>query len=166
MSSGGAVPWLTAQASALHAAQLAESCYLSGKTDDEAPLMQLLHHCSAALSADISAAPVPVMPAAAHAGAGADAGTAAAPTTTGVSPCTDAGGRQPSAALAQARTAEQPGADQLHHAPEQHNGATLLGWDSKWACPVVTALKVPLDCWLHPYGNSANGLDMCVCRSY
>lgn len=46
---------MSAENTALYAAEIAEAAYQAGQLIDDAPLVQLLQHCSAALSADTSA---------------------------------------------------------------------------------------------------------------
>jgi hypothetical protein len=155
------VPWLPAEKVAVHAARFAASCYsYQGKMSDEAPLMQLLQYCSAALQADIAAVALPAVAAAADADAAAMSGVAAASSAAGVAARADTAVRQPAAALEQApavaggsehadgttsagqTSAEQPGAAQLQQQPQQHDADPQPEWESNWMSSVATALKV------------------------
>ena len=62
-AAGKAAPLLSAAETAQNVARLAEACCRSGELADEAPLIQLLHICSTALSADIVATACTVPPA-------------------------------------------------------------------------------------------------------
>jgi hypothetical protein len=55
VAAGGVVPLMSASVIAQYAAEIAEAAYQAGQLIDDGPLTQLLQHCSAALSNDISA---------------------------------------------------------------------------------------------------------------
>ena len=104
-ANGGAVPPFLAEEIVLHAAQLADTCGSAGQLKDEAPLIQLLERCSAALAADVAALAAPSEPVAAAAAAAVDATAkgAAAPqcsTTSAQQRATQAGASERAAARA------------------------------------------------------------------
>ena len=151
VASGGNIPWLKEDLAVSVALQLVERCCNAGSLDDEAPLYQLLHNCSAALGADVSAVASAWEPAATAGSAAADAVTACAERAqaalAAVSFADDsraAGGQQPGAASAQQRPAAQQPAGDL--APQQQPGLRpeppQLEWESRWAKLVARALDV------------------------
>ena len=133
------------------ALQLVERCCHAGSLDDEAPLYQLLHNCSAALGADVSAAATARQPAAAAGSAAADAITAdaeraqAAPAAvSSAHHSRAAGGQQLGVALAQQHTASQQirGDSALQQRPQLQPELPQLEWESKWVKVVALALEV------------------------
>ena len=141
------MPWLAAEDAASIAVQFAESCYLYGETADEAPLVQLLQYCSAALQTDISAVASAAAPAAADANVTAEGVTTAASATTGDSACADAADRQPAAALAQAPAV----AGSLDHA----DGAPSAGQSSLGPTSYSNSLSSTMK--MQSWSGSRNG---------
>jgi hypothetical protein len=151
-ANGGRVPLLPAATPACCAAQLTHACCLqAGALNVEAPLIQLLHYCSAALYADVAAAPSdPAADAAVGSGASAEAAPAPRsrlrqqhpkdsgscehavreqPSMTAAGELDQAGGAQPQLQL--------PPAGQLGTDPQQE-------WRSVWQPAVTSALEVRL----------------------
>lgn len=124
VADGGVVPLLSTAAAAQHAATFAQGCcYRSDPDLCQAPLIQLLRHCSAALSADILAAAAPTAPA----------------TTDAVAAAEESTGRvRPDAPT----LAGQLGAETVQQAGQQHSEQPDLEWESDWADPVGTVLQV------------------------
>ena len=156
------MPLFPAEETALYAAQLADACGSTGELEDEAPLIQLLEHCSAALAAGVAALAAPRQRVAAGAAAGAIAkGTAHAEVT----PAASSRSRRASAAAWQrSNTAAQqrktPASTSQDAAPRAVSGGNQsqpsqppaceqqLGpkWESAWAAPVTVALRVRQGC--------------------
>lgn len=79
VANGGVVPLISAAAATQHAATFVQGCCHRSVTDMyRAPLLQLLLHCSAALSADHLAAAAPTAPATGGAIAAAEVSTGCA----------------------------------------------------------------------------------------
>jgi hypothetical protein len=163
-ANSGAVPVFPAEETALYAAQLADTSGASGQLEDEAPLIQLLDRCSAALAADVVELAAPPEPVAATAAAAADATAkgaahaeadlaastssrpagAAAPqcsTTSAQQRATQAGASQRAAArvvpAGKQKQSTQPPACEQQLGPER---------ESAWAAPMTIALRVRQRC--------------------
>lgn len=163
---GGVVPLISAPAAALCAAELAEAACRAGKLVDEAPLLQLLQHCSAALGEDVLAPAAMTASSAAEASVGSKratepaAGSAPAPASAEMTLDASAADSQPSAAPCQTpASADRPdeasaanAAGQLRAAkpdddvkpPQQrHSLQPLPKLESRWVRSVAVALQVP-----------------------
>ena len=166
VAGGGTVPWLSKAIAASAALQLAATCCDAGRLEDEAPLLRLLHDCTTALRADVSAAASAREPAAAAGVAAADgvaAGAAraqAGPTAAKSAGPSQAAGGRPGAGSAQQQPAS---ASRVGHANGVQPSAQLsaqqrvcdnmpqllrqrlaegLEWESSWAFPVASGLRV------------------------
>lgn len=156
MADGGVAPLLAADASALCALLLAAECCTANELDDEAPLLQLLHRCSAALSADVAAAALSNRPAVAVGATAADAaGTKTAAAESASAPRKHAAGKQGSATAAQhiaSGTSRTQHADGWQPSRQQQSAAEktaveISGQQSEydnpqWALVVTRALEV------------------------
>lgn len=149
----------SAHETAFYAAQLAETCCAAGQLEDETPLVQLLDHCTAALTADVAGRaepPQPVTPSAAAADATAKSAphAEAAPAASSRSCCAGTAARERSAASAQPRKVSAPASrralGRAVPAVEQSkpSGPPLCDqlsdpeWYSGWVPAVTTALRV------------------------
>ena len=165
VAGGGTVPWLSKGVAASAALQLAATCRDAGRLEDEAPLLRLLHDCTTALHADVSAAASAQQPAAAAGGDAADGVAAgvraqAGPTAAKSAGHSQAAGGRSGAELAQQQpasagcvapadnvklsaqlSAQQRVRDNLPQLLRQRL-AEGLEWESSWAFPVVSALRV------------------------
>ena len=159
------MPLVSASAAPVYAAELAAAAYRAGNLVDEAPLIQLLQHCSGSLGKDIPAPAAATAPAPAQASAGSDratelaAGSAAASAASGLSCQTDAADSQPSAISSQSPvaavqldqgsvahpagwpSATQPDGD-MQQPPQQHIEQPPPEWESQWALTSATVLQV------------------------
>jgi hypothetical protein len=150
------VPLFPPDETALYAGQLADACGSAGQLVDEAPLIQLLKRCSAALAADVATLAAPPEPAAATAAVAADAtakGAAHAKTDIAASVSSRparAAAPQCSITSAQQRATQvgaskrdMPAGEQTQPsqppACDQEPGPE---WESEWAAAVTTALRV------------------------
>jgi hypothetical protein len=164
VANGGTAPALSMDLSASYALKLAEHCCSAGKPEDEALLCQLLHSCSTALQADVSAAdPTPRATAATAAGA-ADASRTGAAAAGSTAVCygrhTAAECRQLALAALQQwpeffktgeadgvqsnaqRSAQQPAADKASQRPQPRSDHMQPAWHSKWAPITACAMQV------------------------
>ena len=164
VATGSVVPLMPASSAAVYAAELAEAAFRAGKLVDEAPLIQLLQHCSVALSNDVLAAAA-LTAAYAEAGAGIDSSTepaarsaaASASAAADLGPYVNAADSRHGAALSQApaaagrpasgaRSAGWPPAAEPDNGVKQplqrHSKGPPSEWESKWARSVAVALQV------------------------
>ena len=165
VANGGTAPALSIDLSASYALKLAENCCSAGKPEDEALLCQLLHSCSTALHADVSAAESTPRPTAATAAGAADASRTGAATAGSTAVCSGrhiaAACRQPAlAALQQVpdvfgetgqangvqsnaqQSAQQPAAHKASQRPQPRADHMQPAWQSKWAPITACAMQV------------------------
>ena len=121
------VPLLSAAATAQYAALFAAACIQYNVVAYLTPLIQFLHHCSAALSADVLAT----------------AARTALATADGVAAEGSAGCAPPDGPL----SADQLGAGSVQQPGQRHEEQPDLEWESDWAHPVATALPVRQVTW-------------------
>jgi hypothetical protein len=154
------VPLMSAWGAAIYAAEWAEAAFRADKLADEAPLIQLLQHCSTALAVELLALDSPAVPPAAEASAGSERSTeAAASAAASLRPHASAADNQPSAASSHApaaagssdQAADEDSADQppaakldgnVKQPPQQHGKQPPPEWESRWARSVAMALQV------------------------
>ena len=148
---GGNVPWLNKITATSMALLLVEGCCHAGSLDDEAPLYQLLHNCSAALGADVSAVASAQRPAAAagvtaanDVAASAERARAAPAADQSADPSQAAGGQQRGEAPAEQQpSGQQRAGDSVpRQQPDLRPELPQLEWESHWAKLVARALEV------------------------
>ena len=130
------MPLLPAATTAQYAALFAAACIQFNVVAYLTPLIQFLHHCSAALSADVLATAAPTAPASAD-GVAAEGSAGCAPPD-----------GPPSADQLGIGSVQQPG--------QRHSEQPDLEWESDWAHPVATALPVVQLTW-HAVDTTAGG---------
>ena len=147
--------------SAFYALELAVTCCGAGKLGDEATLLEVLHNCSTALRADVSATAAGLVPAAASHAAAAPATAAGAAARAESASAAVRPGRHASAAGGQ-RSAQQPPASATANGPavgrqqwvadpaerrsRQLSDQPPPEWSSDWGPSVTTGLQVCRGC--------------------
>jgi hypothetical protein len=168
VATGGVVPLMSASAAAVYAAGFAEAAFRADNLINEAPLIQLLQHCSTALAVELSELDSPTAPPAAEVSAGSErptapaAGAAAAAAAAKLRLHSDAADSRPCALPPQApasagRSDLAPAAHSAGRLPaanpdvgvkqplQQHGKQPPPEWvvvGSRWACSVAIALQV------------------------